>query len=161
MAVPFAVMAIGGSGADVGYVAAAATVPVVVFLLWGGVIADRLPRHKLIVAADLLQAVAQAGSAALVLTGRAAAWEPRWCSTRTPVTAASTVMGARPAAQRFTRAQQAQGTARRYGPGAVVAARLAAGRGWLRRSGVASRAHSSGSRPGRCLRAAGRLMRMV
>jgi hypothetical protein len=74
-ATPFAVLAIGGSGADIGYVAAAATVPVVVFLLWGGVVADRLPRHKVMVAADLLQAVAQAGSALLVLTGRAAVWE--------------------------------------------------------------------------------------
>jgi MFS family permease len=75
VAVPFAVLAIGGSGADVGYVAAAATMPVVVFLLWGGVVADRLAGHKVMVAADVLQAVAQAGSAALVLTGRAAVWE--------------------------------------------------------------------------------------
>jgi hypothetical protein len=75
VAVPFAVLAIGGSGADVGYVAAAATVPVVVFLLCGGVVADRLPRHKVMVTADALQALAQAGSAVLVLTGRATVWE--------------------------------------------------------------------------------------
>jgi MFS family permease len=75
VAVPFAVLAIGGSAADVGYVAAAATVPLVVFLLWGGVVADRLPRHQVMVAADALQALAQAGSAVLVLTGRASVGE--------------------------------------------------------------------------------------
>lgn len=75
VAVPFAVLAIGGSAADVGYVVAAATVPLVAFLLWGGVVADRLARHKVMVAADVLQALAQAGSAVLVLTGRASVWE--------------------------------------------------------------------------------------
>jgi MFS family permease len=75
VAVPFAVLAIGGSAADIGYVATAATVPVVVFLLWGGVLADRLPRHQVMVTADALQALAQGGSAMLVLTGRAAVWE--------------------------------------------------------------------------------------
>ena len=71
VAVPFAVLAIGGSASDVGYVAASATVPLIVFLLYGGVLADRLPRHKVMVAANVLQALAQAGSAAAVLTGQA------------------------------------------------------------------------------------------
>ena len=70
VAVPFAVLAVGGSASDVGYVATAALVPVIVFLLAGGVIADRLPRHRVMVAAEVVQAVAQALSAALVLTGR-------------------------------------------------------------------------------------------
>jgi hypothetical protein len=41
-AAPFAVLAVGGSAGDVGYVATAMLVPVVVFLLLGGVVADRL-----------------------------------------------------------------------------------------------------------------------
>ena len=70
VAIPFAVLAIGGSASDIGYVATAALVPVIVFLLVGGVVADRLPRHRVMVTADLLQAVTQAAAAVLVLTGR-------------------------------------------------------------------------------------------
>jgi MFS family permease len=75
VAIPFAVLSIGGSASDVGYVATANLLPLTVFLLLGGVIADRLPRHKVIVTTDLLQALAQAISAVLVLTGKAAVWE--------------------------------------------------------------------------------------
>ena len=75
VAIPFAVLAIGGSASDVGYVEAAALVPMIVFLLLGGVVADRLPRHLVIVAANALQALAQAASAVLMLTGYARVWE--------------------------------------------------------------------------------------
>ncbi len=75
VAVPFAVLSIGGSVADVGYVTAAGMLPVIVFLLLGGVIADRLPRQRVATGANVLQALAQAGSAALVLSGRAQVWE--------------------------------------------------------------------------------------
>jgi len=51
VAIPFAVLAIGGSPADVGYVAAAVMVPALLFPL-GGVVADRLPRHQVMVAAN-------------------------------------------------------------------------------------------------------------
>jgi MFS family permease len=74
VAIPFAVLAIGGSAADVGYVAAAVMVPALLFPL-GGVIADRLPRHQVMMAANVLQAAAQAAAAALVLAGRAQVWE--------------------------------------------------------------------------------------
>ena len=75
VALPFAVLTIGGSASDVGYVAAAYLVSFIVFLLLGGVIADRLPRHQVMVAANALQGLAQAGSAFLVLTGGAHVWE--------------------------------------------------------------------------------------
>jgi MFS family permease len=75
VAVPFAVLSIHGSGSDVGYVASAGMLPMIVFLLIGGVVADRLPRHQVMVAADLLQGAAQAASAVLVLTGSARVWE--------------------------------------------------------------------------------------
>jgi MFS family permease len=75
VAVPFAVLSIHASGSDVGYVASAGMLPMIVFLLIGGVVADRLPRHQVMVAADLLQGAAQAASAVLVLTGSARVWE--------------------------------------------------------------------------------------
>jgi MFS family permease len=75
VAIPFAVLSIGGSAADVGYVTAAGLLPVIVFLLLGGVVADRLPRQQVMAAANVLQALAQAGSAALVLSGHAQVWE--------------------------------------------------------------------------------------
>ena len=75
VAVPFAVLAIGGSASDVGYVATASLVPVLIFLPLGGVVADRLPRHQVMVAANALQALAQAASAVLVLTSNARVWE--------------------------------------------------------------------------------------
>ncbi|HTT52903.1 MAG TPA: MFS transporter [Streptosporangiaceae bacterium] len=71
VAIPFAVLSVGGSAADVGYVTAAGLLPVIVFLLLGGVIADRLPRQRVMAVANVLQALAQAGSAALVLAGQA------------------------------------------------------------------------------------------
>jgi MFS family permease len=75
VAIPFAVLAVGGSPSDVGYVAAASLVPVVIFLLLGGVVADRLPRHHVMMAANAVQALAQAATAVLVLTGHGRVWE--------------------------------------------------------------------------------------
>jgi MFS family permease len=64
VAIPFAVLAIGGSASDVGYVATGALVPMIACLLAGGVVADRLPRHQVIVAANAAQALSQGASAA-------------------------------------------------------------------------------------------------
>jgi MFS family permease len=75
VAIPFAVLRIGGTASDIGYVATAELIPVIAFLLIGGVIADRLPRHQVIVAANVLQALAQGTSAALLLTGQAHVWQ--------------------------------------------------------------------------------------
>ena len=75
VALPFAVLGIGGSASDVGYVAAAYLVPLIGFLLLGGVVADRLPRHQVMMAANALQALAQAASAGLLLAGHAGVWE--------------------------------------------------------------------------------------
>src|ERR671939_311045 len=75
VAVPFAVLASGGSVSDVGYVAAAGLVPTIAFLLFGGVLADRLPRQQVMVAANIGQGLAQGGFALLVLMGEARLWE--------------------------------------------------------------------------------------
>ncbi|MGW3678806.1 MFS transporter [Streptomyces prasinus] len=71
----FAVLAAGGDGGDVGLVAAARTLPLVLFLLIGGAVADRLPRHHVMVAANVLNCVSQAAFAVLVLAGEARLWQ--------------------------------------------------------------------------------------
>jgi MFS family permease len=74
IALAFAVLELGGSATDVGLVVAAGTAPMVVFLLVGGIWADRLPRHHVMVAADTLSGAVQALTAALILTGAAEVW---------------------------------------------------------------------------------------
>src|SRR4029079_1596420 len=46
-----------GTPTDVGLVLGAATLPMIAFLLIGGVWADRLPRHRVMLASDLVRAV--------------------------------------------------------------------------------------------------------
>ncbi|WP_069174188.1 MFS transporter [Streptomyces griseus] len=75
IAAAFAVLEAGGDAGDVGLVAAARTLPLVLFLLVGGAIADRLPRHRVMVAANALNGVSQAVLAWLVLTGDARLWQ--------------------------------------------------------------------------------------
>ncbi|MFE5185778.1 MFS transporter [Streptomyces sp. NPDC056628] len=75
IAAAFAVLEAGGDGGDVGLVAASRTLPLVLFLLIGGAVADRLPRHRVMVAANALNCVSQAVFAALVLTGEARLWQ--------------------------------------------------------------------------------------
>lgn len=75
IAASFAVLETGGSGWDVGLVTAARTLPLVLFLLVGGAIADRLPRHRVMVAANALNCVSQAAFALLVLAGDPQLWQ--------------------------------------------------------------------------------------
>ena len=75
VAIPFSVLAIGGTASDVGWVATAALIPMIVFLMIGGVAGDRFPRHKVMMVANSVQAAAQAAASVLVLTGRAQVWE--------------------------------------------------------------------------------------
>ncbi|MBX7553116.1 MFS transporter [Streptomyces sp. NPDC004232] len=75
IAAAFAVLESGGDGGDVGLVAAARTLPLVVFLLIGGVLADRLPRHRVMVAANVLNCLSQGAFALLVLTGEPRLWQ--------------------------------------------------------------------------------------
>ncbi|MEV8093596.1 MFS transporter [Kitasatospora sp. NPDC085879] len=59
-----------GSGATAGIALGASTVPLVVFVLLGGVWADRLPRHHVMAAMDTVRAAVQFGVAAMVLLDR-------------------------------------------------------------------------------------------
>ncbi|MFI1393956.1 MFS transporter [Streptomyces sp. NPDC020681] len=74
IAAAFAVLQFGGDAGDVGLVAAARTLPLVLFLLIGGAVADRLPRHRVMVAANALNCVSQAVFAVLVLAGEPQLW---------------------------------------------------------------------------------------
>jgi MFS family permease len=74
VALAFAVLDVDPSPSALGFVLAARSVPLVAFLLVGGVWADRLERQRLMLATDLLRASTQATLAALVLSGRAELW---------------------------------------------------------------------------------------
>ena len=75
VALAFAVLGLGGSATDLGFVLALAILPQVFFLLVGGVIADRIPRNLVMVGSNLVAGVAQAVAAYLLLTGRAEIWQ--------------------------------------------------------------------------------------
>jgi len=75
VAMAFAILDTGGSGTAVGLVSAAGTVPAVLFFVIGGVVADRLPRHLVIVATNLLSTVAQGLFALVVFTDSIKLWE--------------------------------------------------------------------------------------
>ncbi|MFG2196399.1 MFS transporter [Streptomyces sp. NPDC048639] len=75
IAAAFAVLQSGGDGTDVGLVAAARTVPLVAFLLVGGAVADRLPRHRVMVTANAATCVSQGAFAVLVLSGDPQLWQ--------------------------------------------------------------------------------------
>ena len=74
VAIAFAVLDLTGSASDLGLVVAAGFVPQVFFILVGGIWADRLPRHHVMVVSDLVAGGAQAAIAVLVLTGSAEIW---------------------------------------------------------------------------------------
>jgi len=74
VAIAFAVLGIGGTATDIGIVFAAYSLPNVVFLLAGGVWADRLPRNLVMVGSDALRAVVQTALALLLFSGTAEIW---------------------------------------------------------------------------------------
>jgi MFS family permease len=74
IAIAFAVLELTGSATDLGLVLAARMVPQIVFMLVGGVWADRLPRNLVMVTSDLVTGAAQIVTAALVLTDNAELW---------------------------------------------------------------------------------------
>ena len=75
MALAFAVLDLTGSVTDLGIVFAAQSVPLVVFVLLGGVWADRLPRRLVMLTSDVVRALSQAACAGLLLSGAAHIWE--------------------------------------------------------------------------------------
>jgi MFS family permease len=75
IALAFAVLDLEGATAtSVGQVMAAHTIPLIAFMLWGGVIADRLPRTLVIQASNLLAAASFGLLAYLFISDRAELW---------------------------------------------------------------------------------------
>ncbi len=74
VALAFAVLEIGGSASDVGLVLAAGAFPLVATVLAGGVVADRVSRRAVMVAADLVRVASQGTMAVLLIAGVAEVW---------------------------------------------------------------------------------------
>jgi len=74
VALAFAVLDGGGTTADLGYVFAAGVVPEVLFMLGGGVSADRLGRRPVMLSADVIRFAAQAALAAALFAGPPPIW---------------------------------------------------------------------------------------
>jgi MFS family permease len=75
VAISFAVIHLTGSATDLGFVLSARSVSLITTLIFGGVIADRFPRLRVMITADLARFLTQAGTATLLATGHARLWE--------------------------------------------------------------------------------------
>jgi MFS family permease len=75
IALAFAVLDLTGSASDLGLVLAAAFVPRLLFLLVGGVWADRLPRTRVMLTADAVRCASQAVIALQLFAGSAQIWQ--------------------------------------------------------------------------------------
>ncbi len=71
VALAFAVLDLTGSATDLGVVLAARTIALVASLLVGGVVADRVGRRRVMIAADLLRLVTQGAIGLLLVSGDA------------------------------------------------------------------------------------------
>jgi MFS family permease len=69
VAVPFAIIELGGGASDIGLVLAARAVPLVLFLLIGGVWSDRLPRRLVMIGSDVVRGICQAVFAVILVMG--------------------------------------------------------------------------------------------
>ena len=74
VALAFAVLDLTGSKTDLGLILACREIPLVVFLLAGGIWADRIPRNKVMMSSDVVSAFAQGTAAALLISGNAEIW---------------------------------------------------------------------------------------
>ena len=74
VALAFAVVELTGSAADLGLVFMAVLIPRVVLVLGGGVWADRLPRQRVMLGADVLCGAMQALTAVFLLSGHDELW---------------------------------------------------------------------------------------
>ena len=74
VALAFAVLEVTDSPSALGIVLASSAIPMVLFLLFGGIIADRLPRVFLLRVGSMALGVTQGAAAVLVITGTAELW---------------------------------------------------------------------------------------
>jgi MFS family permease len=74
VAIAFAVLDSGGTPTGLGFVFTANIVPMIAFMLCGGVIADRLDRRAIMLTADVARCAAQGTLATVLLLGRPHVW---------------------------------------------------------------------------------------
>ncbi|MFF8693815.1 MFS transporter [Streptomyces sp. NPDC015144] len=94
LALAYAVIGQGGGAGSLGTVLATNSVPTIVFLLAGGVLADRFSRSRILFLGNLLAALAQGALAALVATGHATTASIASCGFVSGVAAAFTAPAA-------------------------------------------------------------------
>ena len=73
VALAFAVLGFG-TPTDLGIVLLAREVPMIAFLLLGGVFADRLSRRRILITTDIVKGLAQVATAAVLFAGLASVW---------------------------------------------------------------------------------------
>jgi MFS family permease len=74
VAIAFAVLGGGGSATDLGLVLMGQTVPLIIFVLAGGLLGDRIGPRPVMIVADVIRFVAHAALATAVLTGSPTLW---------------------------------------------------------------------------------------
>ena len=82
VALPFAVLSIGGGVRDVALTSTAQFLPFVVLAVPAGVWADRWERKRILISSDSVRLVTQTIAAVLLLSGHAAGRRTSWCSPR-------------------------------------------------------------------------------
>lgn len=108
VALAFAVIDQGGGAQSLGIVLAANTVPTLVFLLLGGVLADRMSRSRILFLGNLGAGLAQAAVAVLVAVGAATTLAISVCACLSGVSAAFIAPAAQGIATRLVPKEQLQ-----------------------------------------------------
>ncbi|MFD7019526.1 MFS transporter [Streptomyces sp. NPDC059928] len=108
LALAYSVIGEGGGAGSLGLVLATNTVPTIVFLLAGGVLADRLSRSRILFLGNLLAAAAQGALAATVATGHATTTSIAVCGFVSGTAAALTVPAAQGAVSQIIAAEHLQ-----------------------------------------------------
>jgi MFS family permease len=75
VALAFGVIEVGGSASDLGLVLAARTAPQLLLLLLGGVIADRLPRHLILMVCGVIGVATHVAAGLVILIGSGSLWQ--------------------------------------------------------------------------------------
>ncbi|WP_406210340.1 MFS transporter [Streptomyces sp. NBC_01017] len=108
LALAYSVIEQGGGAGDLGVVLATNTVPTIVFLLVGGVLADRVSRSRLLFLGNLLAAAAQGALAVTVALGQATTTSIAVCGFVSGTAMAFTVPATQGAVPQMVPAEQLQ-----------------------------------------------------
>ncbi|MEU9300154.1 MFS transporter [Streptomyces sp. NPDC048269] len=108
LALAYSVIDLGGGARSLGLVLAMNTVPTIVFLLMGGVLADRLSRSRILFLGNLLAAAAQGALAMTVAAGHATTTTIALCGFASGIAMALTVPAAQGAMGQIVPAEHLQ-----------------------------------------------------